>query len=161
MIGINQNSTILDSTTQLILQSRFSNFGIAIEAEVINKIPYTVSHSQILNITNNFLKLKFAESNALPYCEVDIVLGAEYVEFVLGDQRHFYEGIYLRNTKFGYIISGSQKSTFFTKTLYCCLSKIDIDAQLKRFCELEDVCSNSSSKTAETLFEYQNDRRLF
>lgn len=84
-----------------------------------------------------------AESNDLPYSEVD-VLGSEYVEFIVEDQRQFFEGICLRNAKFGYVVSSAQKSTFLVQDFNCGLSKVDIDAQLKRFCELEDVCEGAS-----------------
>lgn len=78
------------------------------------------------------------------------MLGAGYVEFILEDHRHLFEGIVLRNTKFEFVISGSQKSSFFTKKSYCGFSKVDINKQIKKFFELEDVDEDSGSKKAET-----------
>lgn len=155
LVGINNDPSTLNSLTKFVLQSRYCNFSIAIEAEVISKIPYSVTRSNFVDIFDKFPKFKFAESNDLPYCNVDIVLGSEYVEWILEDQRQFYEDICLRNTKFGYVISGAQKLSFLATKTYCGLSKVDVDSQLKRFFEFEDFSECSSSKTSETIFEHK------
>ncbi len=155
LVGINDDSCTLNSLTKFVLQSRYCNFSIAVEAEVIDKIPYSVTRSNFIDVFEKFPKLKFAESNDLPHCNVDIVLGSEYVEFILEDQRQFYDSICLRNTKFGYVISGSQKSSFLAAKTYCGMSKVDIDSQLKRFFEFEDFSGCSSSKTSETILEHK------
>lgn len=97
----------------------------------------------------------FVERGDPPYSEVDIVLGAEYVELILEDQRQFFEGIVLRNTKFVFVISRSQKSSFLAKKSYCGLSTVDIDKQIKKFFELEDVGEDSGSKKVELFLEHK------
>ncbi|XP_065218644.1 uncharacterized protein LOC135844395 [Planococcus citri] len=152
LIGINDTTKTLQHKTKFVLESRFSKFQMSIEADIVKKIPYSISRQNVGKILGKFSKLKFAESNELPYSSVDIILGAEYVEFVLGDQRHFYEGICLRDTHFGFIISGSQKSSFLS-TAYCGLTNVDIEQQLKRFCQIEDIFE-SNPKEAEKPAEH-------
>ena len=153
--GINEGSSILNSLTKFVLQSRYSSFTIAVEAEIIKKIPYNIPKSSVSKIVENLPNLKFAESDDVPYTEVDILLGAEYVEFIIEEQRHFIEGICLKNTKFGYVITGAQRSSFLTTKSFCGMTKIDIDSQIKRFFEIEDAGENSSSKNSETLLEHK------
>lgn len=112
LVGIYGNSVTLDVTTKFVLKSRFSDFSIAVEAKVINKIPYNVERGDLSNIINGFA-VNYAESLGLPYDGVDILLGNEYVEFVLAECKHFVEGICLRESHFSYVISGSKKRSFF------------------------------------------------
>ncbi len=137
------------------MQPRFSNFRIAIEADIISKIPYSVICSNFVDIMNNFPNVHFAKCNDLDYPEVDILLGAEYVEFVSEDRRQFVESICLCETKFGWVISGALKSSFPAHKLYSGLSMVDIDSQLKHFFDIEDADEGSLSKSVEISSEYK------
>lgn len=143
LLGVNNKDTsssksrVLDSTVNLVLQSLFSEFQIAISADVIPAaIPYKVSKN-LYSLPSPLSNLNLAETK-LPYNSVDIVVGAEYYEFLIENERHFIEGLVLRNTKFGHVLSESFKSSLLSTKNYCGLSKIDVNVQLQQFWEVEN-----------------------
>ncbi|XP_065222295.1 uncharacterized protein LOC135846875 [Planococcus citri] len=148
LVGVNSDSSTLNESSKFLLKSRFNNFQISVEAEVIGKIPCQVSRHKILtDITSHFGNLNFAENYNLPYGSVDIILGAEYVEFILESERKFIEDLCLRDSKFGYVILGSFRTTNLAiSATYCGLSNIKLNEQFKQFCNVEQISDLNESK---------------
>ncbi|XP_065213364.1 uncharacterized protein LOC135840665 [Planococcus citri] len=154
LTGISNKSIELNSVTSCILRSRYSDFQISIDAEVIDKIPYKVSRNNVQEIIKNFPH-NFAESSTLPYDDVDILLGSEYVEFVLAEKRYFVDGLCLRDSPFGYVISGALKSSLLAeKVSFCGLSNSELSAQFKRFVSIDEV-SESENLLSEKIVEHR------
>jgi len=141
--------------TNVALESRYRNFKIAIEAEIVRKILYEVPYCELKTALSNFPKLKYAESDDVPYPDCDILVGSEYVEFVLEEQKYFFEGPVIHDTKFGFVLSGATKSSSLATKSFCGVSTVDINDQLKRYLGLEDVREDSSSNNAEIIAEHK------
>ncbi|XP_065224392.1 uncharacterized protein LOC135848417 [Planococcus citri] len=60
LVGINDNSKELTHSSRFVLKSRYNSFSIVIDADVINKIPCSVSQHDISKIVENFKLLSFA-----------------------------------------------------------------------------------------------------
>ncbi|XP_065203143.1 uncharacterized protein LOC135833326 [Planococcus citri] len=164
LFGIHNDSKTLEYGTQFVIKSRLSDFSIAVSAEVVDKIPYSVNRSDVKSVLGNF-PYQFAESLDLPYNTVDVLLGSEYVEFVLKEKRYFFEGICLRDSHFGFVISGSaRKTTFFSEkasfSSFCGLSNNELSDQFDRFCRIENISDLDETKN-ETIVEHRLIREHF
>lgn len=151
LIGISDNAVHLNSFVKCVLKSRLSDFSIAIEAEVINKIPYKVNRTD-LRETINDLPFEFAENFELPYDGIDILLGSQYVEFVLSERRHFIEGMCLRESYFGFVASGSltKSSSFLAQRVsYCGLTNSDLCEQFRKFVSADEIPDAKKESLAE------------
>ncbi|CAG7832840.1 unnamed protein product, partial [Allacma fusca] len=139
LIGINEKPIELNKVVKCVLSSRFNDFRIAIDAEVIPRIPYSVNKQDIKEVISNFPH-NFGEDFNLPHDSVDILLGSEYVEFVMAEKRFFVEGLCLRESKFGFVVSGSRKASFCaSKMSFCGLSNVELSNQLDRFFSVEEI----------------------
>ncbi|XP_065204375.1 uncharacterized protein LOC135834427 [Planococcus citri] len=139
LIGINEKPIELNKVVKCVLSSRFNDFHIAIDAEVIPRIPYSVNKQDIKEVISNFPH-NFGEDFNLPHDSVDILLGSEYVEFVMAEKRFFVEGLCLRESKFGFVVSGSRKASFCaSKMSFCGLSNVELSNQLDRFFSVEEI----------------------
>lgn len=87
LVGIIDSTAVLDSSVELIAKSQFSNFELSFEANVINKIPYSIVN-QFERVFELIPNLEYAEIK-LPYNTVDILLGVQFVEKVFDEQLFF------------------------------------------------------------------------
>lgn len=104
--------------------------------------------------------LNYAETD-LSYPNVDILLRVEYYEYFLENERIFHENLTLRNTKFGYIISGTWKTSILTNRRYTGLTRVEIDDQLCKVCKIEEITENNYSAKAEELSEIRHIEEKF
>ncbi|XP_065211046.1 uncharacterized protein LOC135839099 [Planococcus citri] len=150
LVGITNDTVQLNYCVSCVLRSRYSNFSIAIKAEVVEKIPYAVNKSNVKSVIEGF-SLQFGESTDLPYSSVDILLGSEYAEFVLKDKRHFVDGLVFRESYFGYVISGSaERCSFFGQKLsFCGMSNLELSEQFRKFVEVEEIPDPKKEKIVE------------
>ncbi|CAG7676246.1 unnamed protein product [Allacma fusca] len=151
LIGITNNSIDVTQSVKCVIKSRFTDFSLAISADVINKIPYKVNRSNVSKAVEG-LKYDFGETCELPYDTADILLGSEYAEFIFLDKRHFIEGLVLRESQFGYLITGSStKCSFFGQksSSFCGLSNLELSNQFRKFVEVEEIPDGKKEKIVE------------
>ncbi|XP_065224341.1 uncharacterized protein LOC135848369 [Planococcus citri] len=152
--GIVEGVEILDTVADIVLQSRFSDFKLPISAEVVAKIPYRVNFSAVLNLPGEYANLPLAECK-LPHSNVDIILGAEHYEYVMKNHRYFCEKLSLRETEFGFVVSGINNSSAISPNVYCGLTQVDIDSQLKKFWQTEELNDSYVSHKDDVCLEYK------
>ncbi|XP_065219651.1 uncharacterized protein LOC135845113 [Planococcus citri] len=150
LVGITNDTVQLNYSVPCVLRSRYSNFSIAIKAEVVEKIPYAVNKSNVKSVIEGF-SLQFGESTDLPYSSVDILLGSEYAEFVLKDKRQFVDGLVFRDSYFGYVISGSaERCSFFGQRMsFCGMSNLELSEQFRKFVDVEEIPDPKKEKVVE------------
>lgn len=87
----------------------------------------------------------------MPYDNVDILIGSEYAEFLLLEKRHFIDGMVLRESHFGYVVTGSSsRCSFFAESLsFCGLSNSELSDQFRRFVNVEEIPDPRMEKTLE------------
>lgn len=128
---------------------------MAVDAEVVPKLPYEVPESFITFFRSKLPNLNFVELD-LPYSEIDIILGAEHYEFILREeQRQFINNLLLRNTQFGYVVGDAIKIRHCTTKQFGGISTTEIDLQMQKFWELEDVGAAQSSNDMEIIAEHK------
>lgn len=125
--GISASNTPIELKykVKVLLKSRYSNFKIAIEAEVIDKIPYCISRTCLSEVMTGF-PYQFAETFELPYDFVDIMIGNEYVEYILGEKCHFMENICLTESRNSDVVSGSLPKASFLCEKFCGLTDVEL-----------------------------------
>ena len=140
LVGITNGSIEVNWSVNCCLRSRFSDYSIAITADVVEKIPYRVNKADIASVSVGF-EYNLAESCDLPYDTVDVLIGSEYAEFILKDRRYFIDGLVYRESYFGYVVMGStSRCSFFSeKQSFCGLSNSELSEQFRRFVSLDEL----------------------
>lgn len=127
------------SSVHLDIESRYSSFSFEVDANVITRVPYSVQWIHLKNLMSKNSNLKFAESK-LPYSDVDILLGAEFIESCFLLELRKSNNVFLRNSQFDWIISGLYIEKHDTSNKFCGLtSSVAIQNQLKKFWEIEEI----------------------
>lgn len=96
------------------------------------------------------LNLHFAE-NSIKFDEVDIIVGVEFYEACMLSESGTHESTFLRNTKFGWIISDSFNSDINDRMNCCGKSTIDIQQQFKDFWKNEKTAPGAVTSSEDDL----------
>lgn len=160
--GVGFDDVQTSRVCSLKLGSRINSFEINIQAEVIpaSAIRYAVNSVSWSKCPEQFKELKGlnladpAFYSASPNIErIDILLGAEFSELCKLNETTQIENLVLRNTQFGWTLIGkfpvgqsNEKACFMTTNtatyvpdIDACAAIVNIDAQLSRFWEIENV----------------------
>lgn len=150
--GVGGLSVISTEHCNLCLFSRTENFHLDITADIVpgSAIPYRLRQLAVPAIFEELQKLSIADvaysNSELDIPSVDILLGAEFYEKVLKSEVREINGAFLRSTYFGWTVSGRVdiKSCAVTTTLSCHVTTTDVQNQLQKFWELEEVEAEKS-----------------
>lgn len=97
---------ILDSMMDLTSYSRFLYIQKSLEAEIVNKILYSIDNSLFVK-----LRSKFSNSES-DVCDLpthaDNIVGFEYYETFIGNEHYFIKKLILRNTESSYVVIGNK-----------------------------------------------------
>lgn len=156
--GVGFDNLNVSHSCKLLLTSRINSFGIDIEAEVIPAaaIRYTVNSVSWKECPDRFREIKNYQladpafySPSPNIDNIDILLGAEFSELCKINESVQIEQLTLRNTQFGWTLIGKfpavqsdGRASFLTTQQ----SIMNIDAQLSRFWEIENVSPSDKSK---------------
>ncbi len=128
----------------LKLLSRFTGFEIEVNCDVLpaTSLAYQVPVGLLPRVQSSVPTIKLAESK-LDYNDINIVIGGEYYEQCILNRTISIDSLTLRDSHFGWTISGpidhpNIKRTC-TATSYCFVSIRDIDRQVRRFIDCEEV----------------------
>lgn len=149
---------------ELVIKSRIKAFNLNVEADVIGNMSYKAPVELLRKIKEEHQDKNFA-NHAVQHPDIDIILGAEYVEICLEDESMSFESLKLRRSKFGYLISGAIDSSIemIDNNQACNIATVTIECALCRFWEIEEAAlSSESSLEAETCRKhfYDNYSRL-
>lgn len=130
------------------LLSRVNRFSIDILADVVpaNTLKYSINGVSLPKDSHQIRGFPLADpaiaEDPIHVPVPDILLGAEYFEAcLLNDTRNFGK-LTLRNSQFGWLLIGSVNqpaSCGLLTSLPVCLTLCQLENQLRRFCEMEDV----------------------
>lgn len=122
------------------IRSRFNNFAIDVEADVIPSISYRVPLKFLSSLKLKYLSRNFA-NDTLKHEQVDIII-AYNAEMCFEDDSVVKNQLRLRNSKFGYVVSDvaepKVRSSLLIDNRPCHLSTVDIESSLQKFWELEE-----------------------
>lgn len=148
--GITGNSVSSVSIIRLSIALRYSSFKLELEVGVVSQITFSIETQLIEDTIKQNSSFQFAEST-LPYSNVDIILGAEYYESCILNESRKSNGIFLRNSKLGWVISGPYVKEQPLSKSFCSLTTLNIQHQLKLFWELEEATDARSTSSEHDL----------
>lgn len=148
--GATEGIIQISQTCTLSIKSRINTFQLQLQTDVVpsETFKYTVESMNLPKVYQPIRGFPLADpafaNDPIIVPTPDLLLGAEYFETcMLNDTRQF-GSITLRNSQFGWLIIGPMsrgESTTSEKSngLPTCSTICQIEYQLKRFCDLEDV----------------------
>lgn len=141
----NREPIISKSKIEVEIRPRYkSNYYLSATLLVLPKLTKTIPHQELKNsVRDNFSNKLLADPMFDTPSQVDIILGAEeYSKIILSGIFKTEEGVLGQNTKLGWILSGIIKSnTPNNLHLNVAVSDNQVDEQLKKFWEIEEVSS--------------------
>lgn len=156
--GINNAVSKLKYKCKLNLASRYNNFKThlicLVIPEITGNLPVAPVSSKSFSIPNN---VKLADENFDKPGPVDVLIGADLFWNLLGT-RQYSLGLnnpVLQETQLGWVISGRVSDVTWDNRTFCNFTKIieenvDVQTQLARFFEVEDVPTKGQWSKEET-----------
>lgn len=140
--------TQVSHSCSMKLMSRVNGFSIAVVADVVptSTLKYSTSGLSLPKDCQPIRGYPLADpaiaQDPVHVPVPDILLGAEYFETcILNDTRKF-QALTLRNSQFGWVLTGPvthPPCCNFLANPPLCATICQIEAQLRRFCEMEDI----------------------
>lgn len=134
----------------LEISSRFSNNTIWFNADVVPFIPYNVPVDDIRQLHRETNLDEPGECDFLNG-KVEILIGAEFYEKVMLDERRFYNDVAIRRTIFGNLMFGRLPDNFRLSIPSPNQCLLTINDQLKKFWELEEIETHNVIEDEELL----------
>lgn len=166
--GINNSLSHIGKMCSVRIKSLSESHSFDLQCFVLPTITDNVPARQIdLRNLNIPIDLHLADPNFHTPAEIDLIIGADLFWSLLGSQKLSlgHKQPILYETRLGWLISGPINSGYnnmSNKSLMCNFTKVDIDQlshrsrdvddiqnQLTRFWQLEEVCHQSSTYSAE------------
>lgn len=150
--GVGQSVTQSNYSCDISIRSKINEYYTSIKCIVLPRITYSLPSTDIdFNLIRIPDNIQLADSTFdVPSC-IDILIGAEkFWELLDGNRIRLSTGPYLQNSKLGWLLSGP----IYTRNLHInnqvqCNFTQTIDAQLRKFWELEDISQVGSVLTAD------------
>jgi hypothetical protein len=98
--GITNDESASSRAATVIIKSRFNDFQLRVDANVIQKIPYKVNRETFKEIKSVLPHLDYAESD-VGHEDVEILLGVEFVNICLLGEKKFVGKMCLEKSQFG------------------------------------------------------------
>lgn len=159
IVGISRVVSSIKHRCEIRIQSLCNAFEMSISCLVLPKICENIPNLGIpvaeLNIPKH---LRLADPSFYKPGEVDLLLGADVFYNLLcnGQIRLGTEGPILQKTVFGWVVSGSVPSVYQGR-VHCSLStKCDVQNQLAKFWELEEISPGNISLLSEDEKQCEN-----
>ncbi|XP_045501378.1 uncharacterized protein LOC123698678 [Colias croceus] len=158
--GVGQSISKCSHTCKVNIRSKVNRFNINIQCLVLpritSKLPSLPIKSQRFQIPKH---ISLADPTFSVPSDIDILIGADiFWDLLNSDKIKLSDGPYLYDSKLGWIISGPiyNSHSFKTERVQCNL--VQINTQLKKFWELEELTDFSSpmskdDRYCETLFK--------
>lgn len=137
--GITGNVETSNWSTTFTVRSRYNSFQMDVTAEVVRKIPFTINYKAIVNIIRGNVDIGCFAEKAIGHDCVDLLIGAEFYETIVNNERKEFDGIFLRDSHLGWLISGPYVFRKPEDNSFCGLTTIDVQDQLKQFWQIEEV----------------------
>lgn len=155
--GLNQTHSEIRKKALAQIQSRYNNFttraSCLVVPQITNNLPNFKVDLQSLQIPGH---IKLADPNFHLPDKIDILLGADIFWHIMcvGQIKLARNGPVLQKSKFGWIVSGPIHQTASSEITHCNFSRnIDIDKQLARFWEVEEISPTKPLSHEEKLCE--------
>lgn len=159
VVGISRVVSNIKYRCEICIQSLCNAFEISISCLVLPKICENIPNLEMSVAELNIPKhLRLADPSFHKPGEIDILLGADTFYNLLcnGQIRLGTDQPILQKTVFGWVVSGPVSSVY-QKRVYCNLStKFDVQNQLAKFWELEEVSSGNISPLSEDEKQCEN-----
>lgn len=150
ILGISQG---LYSNEEVILSisSRFNDFSLTLNADVVGKIPYEVSPDIIAYVSLIRQNLNFADCDT-DSRNVDIILGVEHVNRILSGNKQFIGELCIEDSQFGWVAAGPIEGAARVNSR-CCHLSVTVKDILTSFWEVEEVTPPKVTNTEHELCE--------
>lgn len=125
------------AAVSLSLKSRFGNFKLDIDADVVGRIPYEVSPNTIKMLENVKLNFELADCS-LPSSNVDILIGAKHTSKILLGNKSFVGDLCFEESCFGWVAEGPLER-FPRVDKLCCHLTTHVEDSLVKFWEIEEI----------------------
>lgn len=146
--GVNRVPFVAKYECVLKVRSRVNGFELVMVAEVVpaSALAYSVQQTVITDLFRKFIEVPLADTAfyepRLHIPRVEILLGAEYYEAVLLNMTRNYKDLILRNTQFGWTITGPMQTweskESVSQSKFCNLTVQCVQEQLAQFMKLEE-----------------------
>lgn len=150
--GVTSDEVHSTHAATLVIKSRLNNFQFNMSADVIQRIPYRVDHTAIGKLATSFSGIDLADSS-LDSSEVDIIIGVEFANLCLLGEKKMLDHLCLERSQFGWIVSGALNASSTPSVQYCNLIT-DVEYDLKRFWEIEEVEPSKPHQIEHDLIEH-------
>lgn len=153
--GVATSSIGSSSAIELIIGSRNNKFNISVQASVVpaSCLSYSAETSFPLTVIEKLKGLELAEpcltSSNTRIDSIDLVIGAKYFGDCILDGAAKIDSLNLRRSHFGWIVSGVTPVRKNSVNNYCGLTLDEINENLKKFWEIENVEPSSKFLTLE------------
>lgn len=149
--GVGNSITHTTQMCNIDIKSRINNYSTRIKCFVLPNItstlPAVCENNARFNIPD---RMQLADPNYYESRNIDILLGADiFWELLCEGKIRLHNGPFLQNTKLGWIISGPINFNRHSNRYTHCNFTHSIDAQLRRFWELEELPRISDTRTDE------------
>ncbi|KAK9744282.1 putative peptidase (DUF1758) [Popillia japonica] len=140
--GVGQTTSNVKFATNFKLLSRNGLFNTRISCLVL---PEVTAKLPICSFNKNMLEfptgLELADPSYNETGSIDLLLGSAIFWKILHPEQNqvLNHDIFLQNTKFGWIVTGTLNLPQYNAKLISCLSTSEVDSRLSKFWELEEV----------------------
>ncbi|KAJ8932988.1 hypothetical protein NQ314_014297 [Rhamnusium bicolor] len=142
ILGLSSSQVNVNKMVDITIQSRTTNYNAKLSCAILENITFDLPH---YSVNRNKYKIPFQLTLADPEyhtpAPIDLLIGVNLP--------------ILQNTKLGYIVSGQAPSTFVhhVASTFCSTSTNDVDENISRFWQLEEVSSKQMLSPQERLCE--------
>ncbi|KAJ8929013.1 hypothetical protein NQ314_018324 [Rhamnusium bicolor] len=158
ILGLSSSQVNVNKMVDITIQSRTTNYSAKLSCAILENITFDLPH---YSVNRNKYKIPFQLTLADPEyhtpAPIDLLIGADlFFELMLADTKVLGVNLpILQNTKLGYIVSGQAPSTFVhhVASTFCSTSTNDVDENISRFWQLEEVSSKQMLSPQERLCE--------
>lgn len=117
--------------------------------QITQRLPTVKINRSTIHIPKN---IKLADSNFHKPAEVDILIGAEsfWRSLCVGQLKPCQGHPTIQKTRFGWVLGGFSKQSintnnFTVKTFYASISNVELQDQLSKFWQLEEISINDNN----------------
>lgn len=137
IVGVSPSSVKSSYVVSLTVESRYNEYQLQFDADVIGRIPYEITPETIKYLEAIDCQIEFAD-RGLQSTEVDILISAEYSSRILLGNKKFIGELCLEDSKFGWIAAGPLSKHTPADSRCCCLS-VTVEDVLSKFWEVDEV----------------------
>ncbi|KAJ8969338.1 hypothetical protein NQ314_001807 [Rhamnusium bicolor] len=158
ILGLSSSQVNVNKMVDITIQSRITNYNAKFSCAILENITFDLPHYSVNRYKYKIpFQLTLADPEYHTPAPIDLLIGADlFFELLLADTKVLGVNLtILQNTKLGYIVSGQAPSTFVhhVASTFCSTLTNDVDENISKFWQLEEVSSKQMLSPQERLCE--------